>query len=122
MKISKTLAAVLALCLSGMMLTACGKTDDANKGSDTDARQTDTAEDRRTDTDNDVSDTSDVSVITDEDNPGRSRDIDGDGFIEDVVTAAEDIVDDVVDGAEDILDDMTPDEHDNSTVTTTDSD
>ncbi len=39
------------------------------------------------------------------------RDIDGDGFIEDVVTGAEDIVDDAVTGAEDILDDILPGEH-----------
>lgn len=119
MKNCKTLAAIAALCLSGVMLTACGKTNDADKDRETTARQTGMTDEIGAGSDNDVSDTSDVSVITDEDNPGKSRDIDGDGFIEDVVTAAEDIVVDVVDGAEDILDDMTPDEHDNSTVTTT---
>lgn len=131
----KTLAAVFALGLAGLMLTACGSGDDMTEGTnDT------TANDTRM-TDEAAEQTSDVSVITGEDNPGRSRDIDGDGFIEDVVdgagdivddvadgvadgadnviNGAEDIVDGVVDGAEDLVDGMDPDEHDETTVTTT---
>lgn len=48
----------------------------------------------------------------------HTGDIDGDGFVEDVVTGAENVVGDVVTGAEDIIDDIVPGEHDRATVTT----
>lgn len=51
----------------------------------------------------------------------HTGDIDGDGFVEDVVTGAENIVGDVVTGAEDILDDIAPGENDRATVTTSSS-
>ena len=108
MTAKKIIAMLAAAGISGAMFTACGKNDTTDNGMNG--------------ADSSISDSNpgngDGSAI-DGDNAGRSRDIDGDGFVEDVVTGAENIVDDIVTGADEILDDIVPNESDNSTVTTT---
>lgn len=120
MKIYKKNAVLLALCMSGLMLTACGS---KNNGQDTDTGTATTPSAANTSAAAD--DGADSSRSSDEAASDGSDtvtgDIDGDGFIEDAVHDAEDIVDDAVNGAEDILDDITPGEHDDDTMTTTDS-
>lgn len=122
MKIYKRTAALLALCLTGAMFTACGSKNNAdnnNTGTTSGTTQNSVTDNSRTD-DNNTAGNNDTITGT--------GDIDGDGFIEDVAQGAEDIVDgaedivnDAVDGAENIIDDITPGEHDNNTVTTTDN-
>ena len=117
---------ILAAGAAALMLTACSN-DAGSDTSDTNTSASETTE----------SSVSDVTAIID-DNPGRSRDVDGDGFVEDVTQAAddgsnadnivkdaadgaEDIVDDAVTAVSDIADDLSPEEHDESTMTTTQS-
>ncbi len=97
----RTIAALAAVCMSGLMLTACGNNEDnasQDTASDTSAVQTG---------ENNPGN-GDGSVVDDGANAGRSRDMDGDGFVEDVVTGAENMVEDVVTGADEILEDIVP--------------
>ena len=123
MKIRK-IAAPIALCFAVVMLTACGANN--NNGSTNGTTNGTTQNGVMGDSGSGASDpqNGDGNAIGENgarigsDNRGTG-DIDGDGFIEDVVTGAEDIVDDAVTGAEDIIDDILPGEHDNNTMTTT---
>lgn len=135
MKIRK-IAAPIALCFAAVMLTACGAND--NNGS---TNGTTNGSANNSTTQNGVMGDSGSGASDPQNGDGnaigengarngaenarngadgaRTGDIDGDGFIEDVVTGAEDIVDDAVTGAEDIIDDILPGENDNNTMTTT---
>ncbi|MDE6591666.1 MAG: hypothetical protein K2K57_01200 [Oscillospiraceae bacterium] len=124
--------------LCGLMLTACGKKDDtADNNNSNNSSQTATDNSAANNNNgagnsgngaNNANGANGVEVHTDGantvhgDNPGRSRDIDGDGFVEDVVDdvidGAEDIIDDAARGVGDVLDDLSPDEHDRTTATT----
>ncbi|MDE7293186.1 MAG: hypothetical protein K2N72_02050 [Oscillospiraceae bacterium] len=130
----KSITGILcAAGLCGLMLTACGKKDDTaagnNNGGDTSRTGTTSSSvNNNNSAGNSLNDANGVDVHTDGantvhgDNPGRSRDIDGDGFVEDVVDdvidGAEDIIDDAARGVGDVLDDLSPDEHDRTTATT----
>lgn len=121
----KRSAALLPLILGlGIMFTACGNNagTEANGQNGQNDQSTGSSANGSTGMNgNGTSGTSpgngEGSVIGE--NNARTGDIDGDGFIEDVVTGAEDIVDGAVRGAEDIIDDITPGERDNATQTTT---
>lgn len=93
-KMKRTLIA--AALLSAFALTGCGKNDNMlNSGtssSSSSSSQTTTS----------LSDTE----RTEEETTIKTGDVDGDGFIEDIVTDAGDIVNDVVTGAEDVVDDI----------------
>ena len=128
MKIKK-FAAPIALCCAAVMLTACGANDNngsTNGTTNGSANNSTTQNGVMGDSGSGASDpqNGDGNAIGENcarigsDNRGTG-DIDGDGFIEDVVTGAEDIVDDAVTGAEDIIDDILPGENDNNTMTTT---
>lgn len=101
----KKTAAILAVLLSGLMLTACGKNNSADNS--------------QTGSESGSSASSGSTGSTGSSTNGRTGDIDGDGFVEDIVSDAGDIVTDIVGGAEDIVDDIVPHENDNPTVTTT---
>lgn len=128
MKIKK-FAAPIALCCAAVMLTACGANN--NNGSTNGTTNGTTQNGVMGDSGNNDPQNGDGSAIGENGarngaenarngaDGARTGDIDGDGFIEDVVTGAEDIVDDAVTGAEDIIDDILPGEHDNNTMTTT---
>lgn len=130
MLMKKRSAALLPLILGlGIMFTACGNNADtgANGQNGQNDQGTGSSASQRSSNGstgmngNGAGGTSpgngEGSVIGD--NNARTGDIDGDGFIEDVVTGAEDIVGGAVRGAEDIIDDITPGERDNATQTTT---
>lgn len=122
--------------LCGLMLTACGKKDDTsvgNNGNDTSRTgTTNSAANNNNNNSNSAAGNSGsnansangVEVHTDGantvhgDNPGRSRDIDGDGFVEDVIKEGENIVEDAARGVGDVIDDLSPREHDRTTSTT----
>ncbi len=120
--------------LCGLMLTACGKKDDSaagnnNSGNTSQTGTTNSAVNNNNNSNgaNNANDANGIDVHTDGantvhgDNPGRSRDIDGDGFVEDVIREGENIVEDAARGVGDVLDDLSPDEHDRTTATTTNS-
>ncbi len=105
----KTIAAASAFMLAMTMFTACGRNDSSDAQSDTSSATTAAG----------AGGASDGNMSgSDEMNAGRSRDIDGDGIVEDIVSDAGDIVDDVVTGADKVLDDLVPGETDSSTMTT----
>ena len=129
----KSITGILcAAGLCGLMLTACGKKDDTdagnNNGGDTSRTGTTSSSANNNNSagnslnDNGAEAHTDGANTVHGDNPGRSRDIDGDGFVEDVVDdvidGAEDIIDDAARGVGDVLDDLSPDEHDRTTETT----
>lgn len=135
----KSITGILcAAGLCGLMLTACGKKDDtADNNNSNNSSQT--ATDNSAAGNNSAGNSANGSEVGTDgantvhgDNPGRSRDIDGDGFVEDVIDEAEDIVGDAARGvgeaahdagnaARDMLDDLSPDEHDRTTATTANS-
>lgn len=96
MKNKSFIGALFAAGLCGLMLTACGKKNDTADGVNNGAGKVTTS---RTDNKgtNGTVDTSGANQVHG-DNPGRSRDVDGDGFVEDVVNDAKDIVDDAARG------------------------
>lgn len=110
--ISKKLTAAAALCLAGLMLTACGNNNKGTTGT------SNTTTSNQTSQMNPASESSSSESGGLDANDGRDADIDGDGFVEDVVTGAEDIVGDAVNGAENIVEDIIPGETDHSTMTT----
>lgn len=106
MKNSRKIAALCALGIAGLMLTGCGANETQNGKNGTNGNTT-AAENGGMTTDGNTSPgNGDGNVIGGD--TGMTGDIDGDGFIEDVVTGAEDIVDDAVTGAEDIVEDIIP--------------
>lgn len=119
MKTKRILTAAAAVMTCGLMLTACGKNDTSSEGGMNNSSTGSSSGSNAGNNDNNGSNG----------NTARTGDVDGDGFIEDVVTGAEDIISDVGRGAEDIvgdagrgvndaLDGMSPDENDSQTVTT----
>lgn len=144
MKSKKALTVFASIVLSGLMLTACGKKDDtandtSSAASDGSSGQNDNAAGSEGFSGQDGNDGGSEGSSGHNgaetilgDNPGHSADIDGDGFIEDIVTGVDDAVSDIGDGVTDIIDDaenivsdigseLTPNHSDSETVTTTDS-
>ncbi len=93
-KMKRTL--IVAALLTAFALTGCGKNDNTSNGGTTStgssAPQITTS----------LSDTE----RAEEETTVQTGDVDGDGFIEDIVTEAGDIVNDAVTGAEDVVDDI----------------
>lgn len=121
--------------LCGLMLTACGKKDDTSVGnnSGSNSSRTDSTNTSANNNNNNnasgnsgsnANGANGVELHTEGadtvhgDNPGRSRDIDGDGFVEDVIREGENIAEDAARGVGDVIDDLSPKEHDRTTATT----
>lgn len=87
----KALSAIGIIALSVTMLTACGRRNDDTAVTETTPQTT-----------------SSVTTVTTTETTEQFSDYDGDGFVEDVITDAEDTVEDVVTGAEDIVEEVLP--------------
>ena len=101
----KALSAIGIAALTAAMLTACGRRNDVTEQVTTSETASSTAVTTTTVSSNEVI-LSETKLET--------GDIDGDGFVEDVITDAGDLAQDVVTGAQDIVEDVLPGDSNNN--------